>query len=362
VKNITKKLFVYSLILAIIAAGMLYFYLKSVEQGSSRDAEKIKILVAAKDIPARTKISKDMIKEIEITKDDEDVSFIQKSEEVVDKYSKEAIYKDERFNPNMLLMEIKEELSLSLGSGFRAITIMVNLESGVADLIKPSDFVDVIVYLPEIKDSQQLIRPDIAKVVLEKAEVVAVDQNLYRESPERKEEPKAFYITLAVPVGEVEKVVLAQNIGTLKLALRPVEGKGEYDSEGIIWPELLIDSKKQPAVPQEDKAQNADSYKLAEELVKRTQVAIEENNSIKVEPSETVKTTEPTKTTEPQVTTQKPQSQTYKYHTVVKGDTLMSIARKYYNNDASKYKLIMSANNLPDTNIKIGMKLKIPVQ
>jgi len=43
-------------------------------------------------------------------------------------------------------------------------------------------------------------------------------------------------------------------------------------------------------------------------------------------------------------------------HTVKKGDTLYSLARKY----RSSVKTIMSANNLKSSTIRIGQKLKIP--
>ncbi len=49
-------------------------------------------------------------------------------------------------------------------------------------------------------------------------------------------------------------------------------------------------------------------------------------------------------------------------HTVVSGDTLTSIAQKYYG-DASKYAKIYEANKdtLPDPNsLKVGQKLKVP--
>ncbi len=49
-----------------------------------------------------------------------------------------------------------------------------------------------------------------------------------------------------------------------------------------------------------------------------------------------------------------------KLYTVAKGDTLMSIARKFYG-DARRYKDIAKANNITDPNkISIGQVLKIP--
>ena len=47
------------------------------------------------------------------------------------------------------------------------------------------------------------------------------------------------------------------------------------------------------------------------------------------------------------------------YHTVVKGDTLWKISKKYLG-DGAKYRRIMKANNLTSTVINVGQKLLIP--
>lgn len=49
-----------------------------------------------------------------------------------------------------------------------------------------------------------------------------------------------------------------------------------------------------------------------------------------------------------------------KYHTVVKGDTLWAIAKKYYG-DGNRYPEIARANNIANPNIiSVGQKLLIP--
>ena len=50
-------------------------------------------------------------------------------------------------------------------------------------------------------------------------------------------------------------------------------------------------------------------------------------------------------------------------HTVVRGDTIYSLARKYYNDDITKWRLIAAANKevLPNPNVlTIGARLVIP--
>lgn len=55
-----------------------------------------------------------------------------------------------------------------------------------------------------------------------------------------------------------------------------------------------------------------------------------------------------------------PTTQNKKYHTVVKGDTLWGIAKKYYG-DGNQYAKIAKANNITNPNIiHIGKKLLIP--
>jgi len=67
------------------------------------------------------------------------------------------------------------------------------------------------------------------------------------------------------------------------------------------------------------------------------------------------------KTEVPQQTSTAQGSDSIIIHEVQVGDTLMSIARKYYGN-ASMYKEIMRINNLTDPNLRQGMKLKIDLR
>lgn len=323
-KNITKRLFLYAFLFALVAAGAIFFYLKSLETDHAVVVEKMTILVAAQDIPARTKITNKMLQEVEVIKEGEVGSFINDSTEVIDHYTKEAIYKDERFLSPKLLESVEEELSLMIQPDHRAISLMMTLESGVSDLIKPGDFVDVLVYLPELKEADRIVRPDVAKMILQSMEVLAVDQNLYRDAEARLEIPATYFVTLSVPVLKVERLVLAQNIGNIKLALRPLEEKFVYDTEGVIWEELLLDdtNKIKDMLPQYEIQSGSES----------TQEKVQEATYEK-----------------------------YIYYTVGFGDTLRSISRKFYKDD-SKYLLIKQVNKIEDENtIVTGTGLKIPV-
>jgi pilus assembly protein CpaB len=201
-------------------------------------------------------------------------------------------------------------------------SIFVNGESGVSDLIKVGDYVDVIVFLPEIKEAERIVRPDLVKMILQNIEVLAIDKNVYRKETER-EIPPTHLVTLSVPVFEVEKLALAEDIGNIKLALRPLEGDYLHETEGTIWQEIVLD----------------DFYRMKDLF-----------------PQYEVRPVPGTK-----INTDDYQYEKYYYYTVMHGDTLMKISEKFYG-DPEKYILIQQVNRIEDGDeIITGTGIKIPV-
>jgi pilus assembly protein CpaB len=243
-KSSTQKLILTSFVLALLAAIAVFIYLQSLN-APRESSKKTSILVATDDIPARTLIDKKMVKEIEVSDSSVFNDYIRDSSEIIGKYTKEAILKNEGFVREKLLTDTSNELSLEIDKDHRAITLNVTGDGGVAYLIKPADFVDIIVYLSEKKDGQTVVRPEIAKNMLQNIEVLAIDTNLNRDTASQdtsKTTSKAvstFLVTLSVPTKDVEKLVLAESIGSIKLALRPLKTDGTYDTKGTTGEELL---------------------------------------------------------------------------------------------------------------------------
>lgn len=311
-QGVSRKLFLISFILAIIASTAVYMYLKSLEKEEIK-VDKTKILIATRDINPRVKIEKDMIKEIEVDSASIFGDYYIDKNEIIGKFSKEYIYENERFHKDRLINELEEEISLKIKDDFRAMSINVNPESGVSDLLKPGDYVDLIVYLPEIKEADDIIRPSISKIILQNIEILAIDKKIYRDEAERVEVPTNYVVLLSIPVLEVEKLALAEDVGDIKLALRPFGGK-TYETDGAIWEELINNNVNET----EDKAENEIEDKIENENKK------------------------------------------YFYYTIKKGDTLRNISEKFYG-DKMKYDVIMDENNIIDKNqIETGDVIKIP--
>lgn len=320
-KSISKRLLVISFIFALIAAGSIYYYLLSLDNKEEADEEKTKILVANQDIMPRTKIEKNMVKEIEISADSDYGDFINKTSDIVGKYSREAIFKDERFHRGNFYNNDAKELSAKITGDHRAMAIYVDGSSGVADMIKSGDYVDIFVYLPELKEANRIVRPNLSKLILQNIEVLAIDKDINGEVS-RSEIPENYYVTLSVPIVEAEKLVLAEDIGELKLALRPLDKDYIYETDGTIWEEILLDDKNQ-----------------MKDLFPQYEIKPKDNLDVAGNYN----------------------YDKYYYYTIKYGDTLRKISTNFYGKP-DNYLLIKEVNKIDDENsIVSGTALKIPV-
>ncbi|MCC7304792.1 MAG: Flp pilus assembly protein CpaB [Alphaproteobacteria bacterium] len=135
-------------------------------------------------------------------------------------------------------------VAASLDPGMRAVAIEVSASSMVGGFIGPGDFVDVILtYKETIKTTdkdpraKELMERNLDKMatetVLQNIKVLAVDQMAKRGDDEKVKVGKT--VTLAVSAHDAERLSLAQEMGTLTLALRSVG-----DKEVVVksWPTI----------------------------------------------------------------------------------------------------------------------------
>lgn len=330
-KKLRRRLFILAILFAMLSAAGAYVYLKSLDDRPVVEETKMyTILVASRDIPARSVITEDMISEMEVPFKSESSQFYNDIDDILGKYVTTKIYAEVQFHKDNVDTSLNEELSLKISGNMRAVSVGIPGNSGIANLIKPGDRVDVVVYLPELKQDQILVRPDITKMILQNVEVLAIDQDLTVEAEELLGDvdvddasQKFFIATLAVPVFEVETLILAKDIGMLDLVLRPLEGDFVYVTEGVIWQELLLDDFDRL----KDMFPNYSVNSVGEVVVDESEVEYER----------------------------------YVYYTVEYGDTLKEISLLFYGNE-EQYLLLKQVNNIDDEDIiSAGMGLKVPI-
>lgn len=126
-------------------------------------------------------------------------------------------------------------LAAALGPGMRAITVKVSQEQGVAGFVFPGDRVDVLLTQDiEVKEGSDY--PDdqlhTAETIIKNVRVLATDQRTDAEDETGKTQVKTFgSVTLEATPDIAEKIAVAQGMGRLSLALRPLaESVGDLEA------------------------------------------------------------------------------------------------------------------------------------
>jgi len=125
-------------------------------------------------------------------------------------------------------------LAAALGPGMRAVTVKVSKEEGVAGFVFPGDRVDVLLS-QKLKVEEGSSYPDdelfTAETIVRNVRVLATDQRYDAEDETGKTPVRTFgSVTLEATPDIAEKIAVAQSMGTLSLALRPLaESAGELE-------------------------------------------------------------------------------------------------------------------------------------
>ena len=125
-------------------------------------------------------------------------------------------------------------LASVLAPGTRAISIKVDAESGVSGLIKPGDYVDVV--LTQVAANADVARRALSETLLENVRIIAIDQEIVQGGGANNATAAkvAQTVSLQVAPEQVKRITVAKNLGSLSLAMRSaVELRDTADSRTI---------------------------------------------------------------------------------------------------------------------------------
>ncbi len=156
-----------------------------------------------------------------------------------------SLVKGQPIHKNVVVEEDQGDfLSANVSKGMRAVGIQVKSYVLADRLIRPGDFVDVMVtYRVRVNtrkntDAQSLVNRYAAETILENIRVLAVDKNDVKAVDEeedgskkkkKKKSKKKAIVTLEVTPDGAEKLVLSNEMGDIGLALR---SHGDHSDEG----------------------------------------------------------------------------------------------------------------------------------
>lgn len=237
-----RKPLLLAMALGLVAALLSWQYLQHAAQGR-RQAALVPVLVAATDIPVRTEVTPQMLAIKQVPADARHPKALTAVEQAAGKVASLPISAGEQVLSTKFFTRAEDSgLAFRVPPGRRAVSVGVSELISSGGLINPGDFVDVIGIFPNGSDGASpdgATGQDVVTVVLQNIEVLAVAQSIQgpaesaglaanlpgssRPDPTKQEavaRPSARTATLAVTPEEAEKLILAEEKGKIRLALR----------------------------------------------------------------------------------------------------------------------------------------------
>lgn len=200
-----------------------------------------KVCVAIADVPLGELMEEKMVKMEEWPKDKIPEGAIKKLEDVIGKKPLTRLYPGEPILAAKLVDANKfTGAAEKIPKGFRVASVKVTMDSSASGLINPGDRVDVLVFLKKGRG----INMTGTRTILKNVTVFAVNDRFQRD-PEDAEGLRAKTVSLLVKPNQVEKVMLASELGKIKLSLRCSDDDAEDAADGATVADLDSGSSKE---------------------------------------------------------------------------------------------------------------------
>lgn len=269
------RLILISLGVALFALMLVYSYVYKKEKEILSLGTPVKVLSAAKDIPEGTVLDETMLETVEVPKQFLQPGAVRELAEAADRVSDVPLLKGTQVLESMLRSSREEGVARRVPPEKRAFSIAVNEVSAVAGLISPGDQVDVLLTANtgSMQQGRAVAEGTITRVLLQNVLVLAVNQvsstrgiqraasrqkgegNLVGQAPSSSQTTQGIRtLTLALSPEDTQKAALAQEIGSLSVALRSSWQKGEsatqpsnMTAQNVLGTEKTVVPRARPA-------------------------------------------------------------------------------------------------------------------
>ncbi len=223
-----NKVKLIALAAAVLVAVLMFFFLHSLSESGGPKSE---VLTAAVNIPANTEITAEMLAVSEIAKDAVHPDAISDIALVVGKVPSSDIISGEQILNSKLNAPGESgsnSLAYAIEPGMRAITVAVGETSGLAGMLKPQDWIDIIAQF-ESTGANGLPATTYSTMVAENVKVLAVDSVMAKSGKTPTEDGSVSVytsITLQVTPQQAMKLSMTEYRGVLTAVLRsPLDDK-----------------------------------------------------------------------------------------------------------------------------------------
>ncbi|MFH1824501.1 MAG: Flp pilus assembly protein CpaB [Candidatus Firestonebacteria bacterium] len=246
-----NKNLIFALAMAGVATLLWFVYLSNKEKEVVSKGTPNKVIVAKKYIQSGATLSNEILKEVEIPEIYIQPGAVRDIKYAEGKITLAEISQGEQILANKIT-KIADYLSSVVPIGYRAVAISVDSETGLNDMIKVGDYVDVLGTFEETGS-----KGSYTATILQKVKVLAINDN-FNKYPKGKSQfstKESFglsTVTLGLEPSEVEVISFAEIKGKLRLSLRN-PGEDEIVSMKLTnFSNLLKSTQKEMTKPTGD--------------------------------------------------------------------------------------------------------------
>jgi pilus assembly protein CpaB len=237
-----RRAFIIAALFGVLAAVLSLAYLRSANSGNQgASITTVPAIVAVRDIPERTVIKEGMIDVKQVPVDARHNLALTEKQAAVGQLTRVPIAAGEQVLRNKVADQVRDVgFSANIPQGKRGVAVAVTEVVATGGHIGVGDFVDVIgvfeIHDPNAKNTaasgqSEKPKPYVAVTILQNIQVLAVAQQseptIESTSSKNNDRDKVKVsrdlksVTLALTPEQAEKLFLAEEVGTLRLSLRP---------------------------------------------------------------------------------------------------------------------------------------------
>lgn len=195
------------------------------------------LFVAVTDIDIGAKLDATNVKLDKWPKDRIPEGAINKVEDLKDKFPRVRLYAGEPILTAKLMdSNSGVDRATKIPEGYRVVSVKVTMDEVVSGLVQPGDRVDVVMFVRKNDE----IGKTAAHTILKEVRVFAINSETERSTDANGDQMVAKTVSLLVKPNQVESVMLAAELGKLRLSLRrPNDTTEMHDDDGTDIEELL---------------------------------------------------------------------------------------------------------------------------
>jgi pilus assembly protein CpaB len=230
-----------AIIAGLLATLGVYRFLQNQKEAThTASGHTRQVVVATRNLVMGTKLDATMIRQAEWPADLVTEGTFGLVDSLMDRVVRTDIYTGEAILDSKLAPRGSASGFLGLiPPGMRAMTVAVNVVSGVSGFILPNTRVDVLVTVTPSTDKELAT----SRMILEDIQVLAVDQT-FRNADDHGDPITVQSVTLLVTPDQAEKLALGSSEGKLQLTLRNMIDRQANSSSGIKLKELINSGQK----------------------------------------------------------------------------------------------------------------------